>query len=214
MFKILQAHSWGIAQSSVNVAIYWNLGLFPIGYDFKLRAMEYLFHFNMFQQSSQLLNDALQLSISLAENDLNYWFHQAIAYISTLGLQCSYTHIPPIQEIVHRITDIFTQHFLYRIDNQSGATASSGNKLRFYSSLTHQVHQMAGYLLSIENFSIRRSFTYIRISNHNLMIEKGRHHLPPLVVNDRVCPLCDMGEVEDEVHFLFLLPLRLWSSGR
>ena len=196
-------HILGVAQFSVNVAIYWELGLFPIGYDFKLRAMEYLFHL-MFQQSSQLLNDALQLSISLAENDLNSWFHQIIAYISSLGLHCSYTHIPPIQEIVHRISDIFTQNLLYRIDNQSGATASGGNKLRFYSSITHQVHQMAGYLLSIKNFSIRRSFTGFRISNHNLMIEKGRHHSPPLAVNDRVCPLCDMGEVEDEVHFLLV----------
>ena len=139
----------GVAQSSVNVAIYWELGLFPIGYDFKLRAMEYLFHL-MFQQSSQLLNDALQLSISLAENDLNSWFHQStIAYISTLGLQYSYTHIPLIQELVRRISDIFTQNLLYRIDNQSGATASGGNKLRFYSSITHQVHQMAGYLLHV-----------------------------------------------------------------
>ena len=180
--------------------------------------MEYLFHL-IFQQSSQLLNDALQLSISLAENDLNSWYHQVIVYISTLGLHCSYTHIPPIQEIVHRITGIFKQNLLYRIDNQSGATASGGNKLRFYSSITHQVHQMPGYLLSIENFSIR-SFTRFRISNHNLMIEKGRHHSPPLAVNDRVYPSCDMGEVEDKVHFLLVYPnfasLRLqfppWTS--
>ena len=205
MFKILLVHSWGSTiqcQCSHLLGIGFNM----IGYDFKLRAMEYLFHL-MFQQSSQLLNDALQLSISLAENDLNSWFHQStIAYISTLGLQYSYTHIPLIQEIVHRISDIFTQNLLYRIDNQSGATASGGNKLRFYSSITHQVHQMAGYLLSIENFSIRRSFTRFRISNHNLMIEKGRHHSPPLAVNDWVCPLCDMGEVEYEVQFLLVCP--------
>ena len=104
---------------------------------------------------------------------------------------------------------IFTQNLLYRIDNQSGATVSGENKLRFYSSITHQVHQMAGYLLSIKNFSIR-SFTRFRISNHNLMIEKGRHHsrAPPLAVNDWVCPLCDMGEVEDiEVYFLLVCSL-------
>ena len=171
-----------VAQSSVNAAIYWELGLFPIGRDCKLRAIEYLLYL-MSHQSSQLLKDALQLSISLAEKELNSWFYQIIAYISTLGLQCSYNRIPPIQEITYRINDIFTQDLLYRIDNQAGVTTSGGNKLRFYSTITHQVHQMADCLLTIENFSIRRLFTRFRISNHNLMIEKGRHHSPPLAIS-------------------------------
>ena len=195
-----------VAQSSVNAAIYWELGLFPIGRDCKLRAIEYLLYL-MSHQSSQLLSDALQLSISLAEKELNSWFYQIIAYISTLGLQCSYNCIPPIQEITYRINDIFTQDLLYRIDNQAGVTTSGGNKLRFYSTITHQVHQMADYLLTIENFSTRTLFTRFRISNHNLMIEKGRHHSPPLAIKDRVCPLCHTGEVEDEVHFLLVCPL-------
>ena len=118
----------------------------PIGRDCKLRAIEYLLYL-MSHQSSQLLKDALQLSISLAEKELNSWFYQIIAYISTLGLQCSYNCIPPIQEITYRINVIFTQDLLYRIDNQAGVTTSGGNKLRFYSTITHQVHQMADYLL-------------------------------------------------------------------
>ena len=41
----------------------------------------------------------------------------------------------------------------------------------------------------------------LRLSNHNLMIETGRHK--KLERGMRVCPLCHKG-VEDEVHFLFL----------
>ena len=40
--------------------------------------------------------------------------------------------------------------------------------------------------------------TKLRLSNHELMIEKGRHlNLP---INERKCPFCPL--VEDEAHFL------------
>jgi hypothetical protein len=39
----------------------------------------------------------------------------------------------------------------------------------------------------------------LRISNHNLEIERGRHR--GLQAKERICKLC-LKEVEDEIHFL------------
>jgi hypothetical protein len=39
----------------------------------------------------------------------------------------------------------------------------------------------------------------LRISNHNLEIERGRHR--GLQARERICKLC-LKEVEDEIHFL------------
>ncbi|CAC5388846.1 unnamed protein product [Mytilus coruscus] len=46
----------------------------------------------------------------------------------------------------------------------------------------------------------RSSLCKLRLSAHNLAIEKGRHLGLP--TNERVCNVCKSGEVEDENHFL------------
>ena len=44
----------------------------------------------------------------------------------------------------------------------------------------------------------------IRISDHKLMIETGRYNQTSH--NDRFCPICNSGIIEDEFHFLFHCP--------
>ena len=47
----------------------------------------------------------------------------------------------------------------------------------------------------------RVAMTKLRISDHKLMIEKGRHIRPQIPRENRKCHMCT-SEVEDEVHFL------------
>ena len=58
---------------------------------------------------------------------------------------------------------------------------------------------MEGYLNSIKNVGDRTALTKIRLSNHTLMIEKGRHQ--GLQENQRFCPFCE-NQVENEYHFI------------
>jgi hypothetical protein len=57
---------------------------------------------------------------------------------------------------------------------------------------------MEKYLSIIDNPTIRITFSKYRVSNHKLQIERGRyeniHH------EERICKLCDSGEVENEFH--------------
>ena len=57
---------------------------------------------------------------------------------------------------------------------------------------------MDEYLTNICNVKKRKILTKFRLSNHTLMIEKGRHF--KLEIKERLCPLCQT--VEDEIHFL------------
>ena len=54
----------------------------------------------------------------------------------------------------------------------------------------------------IENKSHQISLTRLRISNHRLQVEQGRYTRPPTARELRLCPICNLGEVEDEEHFL------------
>lgn len=51
----------------------------------------------------------------------------------------------------------------------------------------------------------RIDFTRLRISDHNLEIEKGRYRKPYVKPQDRICLMCKR-EMEDEIHFLLRCP--------
>ncbi|KAI5792499.1 hypothetical protein DFH27DRAFT_527266 [Peziza echinospora] len=56
--------------------------------------------------------------------------------------------------------------------------------------------------------SLARAVARMRLSDHNLMVERGRWNGTPW--EDRVCPHCEglgIREVEDEIHVLFNCPL-------
>lgn len=62
------------------------------------------------------------------------------------------------------------------------------------------------YLYQIRNTKYRIALSRFRLSNHNLLIEKGRHMRPRLDRNERKCFLCK-DVVEDEKHFITKCPL-------
>ena len=76
--------------------------------------------------------------------------------------------------------------------------SSEQSKLRTYAKLK-TVTGLEEYLSSIENIRDRTALTKIRLSNHSLMIEKGRHQ--GLQENERLCPFCD-NKIENEFHFV------------
>ena len=63
------------------------------------------------------------------------------------------------------------------------------------------------YLTTIQNPAIRRALTKFRISNYQLAIELGRFKRPPQTVSERICPMCHLNVVEDEIHFVLICPL-------
>ena len=59
--------------------------------------------------------------------------------------------------------------------------------------------EMENYLCTMENIWDRTALSKFRLSNHDLMIEKGRHQ--GLEEQQRHCPFCE-NTVETEQHFL------------
>ena len=76
-------------------------------------------------------------------------------------------------------------------------------KLQFYS-IFKTYHKISSYLNLIRNLTNREDLVKIRRSNHKLVIETGRYNQTPH--NDRFCPVCFSGIIEDEFHFLLHCP--------
>ena len=75
---------------------------------------------------------------------------------------------------------------------------SENSKLRTYAKLKTDA-KFEEYLNSVGNIMDRTALTKFRLSNHELMIEKGRHQ--GLDENQRTCPTCKNG-IESKQHFL------------
>ena len=52
----------------------------------------------------------------------------------------------------------------------------------------------------------RSALCKLPISAHKLMIESGRYVTPKIAPQDRLCPVCNLNEVEDE-YFVMWCPL-------
>ena len=77
-------------------------------------------------------------------------------------------------------------------------------KLQFYKIFKHD-YKISSYPdLTSGNSTNRKDLMKIRISNHKLRIETGRYNQTPH--NDRFCPVCNSGIIEDEFHFLLHCP--------
>ena len=87
--------------------------------------------------------------------------------------------------------DIFHQETFTMITNVS-------SKLRTYSKFKKAIG-FETYLTNINNVKNRVTLTKFRLSNHTLMIEKGRHQ--GIDKNLRCCPFCPYS-IKDEMHFL------------
>ena len=93
---------------------------------------------------------------------------------------------------MQRMTDIFHQNAFAEINRNE-------SKLRTYAKIK-KVQGIESYLNTVTNVEKRIHLCKIRLSNHELNIEKGRHR--GLEVFERECPLCPGNIVEDEIHFL------------
>ena len=99
------------------------------------------------------------------------------------------------QELYQKLVDQFHQNAFETINKPD-------SKLRTYALFKKEEGQEK-YLIEIKNILLRKQITRLRLSNHSLMIETGRHeHIPK---EQRYCPFCK-DQVETEVHFLFRCP--------
>ena len=83
-------------------------------------------------------------------------------------------------------------------------------KLEFYDSIKASFEPET-YLSNVTNSNHRKSLTRLRLSCHNLFVERGRYEIPLIPRQNRICLFCKyqngLSHVEDEWHALTECPL-------
>ena len=146
------------------------------------------------QTTSNLLTDALNLSIKLAHEDSHSWYYFLSNHLKTLGFHITLCQ-PTIDQIKEQSQDQHLQNLNYQLNNPQGISGKGGNKLRYYRLLKQPLHNMEKYLTVIKNPMFRQAMTRLRISNHTLSIESGRHTIQFLPKRDFVrCAALEMSK--------------------
>ena len=94
-----------------------------------------------------------------------------------------------LNNIFHRMCDIFHQNAFADIKRPD-------SKLRTYSLIKSEIG-IEKYILETNKVTDRINLSRLRLSNHWLNIEKGRHNFTKK--ENRNCPFCPQN-VEDEIH--------------
>ena len=116
--------------------------------------------------------------------------------LSSIGMQNIFLHgnISPRSTenlFFARSVDIFHQNSFAELNREN-------SKLRTYKFLKTEIGREP-YLKNTKNIQDRILLTKFRLSNHSLMIDKGKHLKIPKKL--RYCPFCP-DSIEDEIHFL------------
>ena len=75
-------------------------------------------------------------------------------------------------------------------------------KLRTYNTFSDYFPKLATYVSDLTDTRLIAVVARLRLSTHNLEIERGRHTRPKTPVANRVCRRCQTTQVDDEIHFL------------
>ena len=181
----------GVQKQTTNVGVLLELGLVPLHLYAKKNAIKNWNRIAKFKQANELTIQSYNISLT----EQLSWPIQCKLNLSQIGMMevfvANNNDTNCHKKVFQRLYDIFIQDSFADMNRPD-------SKLRTYKRLKIKPG-FENYLNIITSQKDRIALSKLRLSNHQLMIEKGRHDKIPKDM--RFCPFCKI-QVEDEIHFL------------
>ena len=175
----------GVQKQTTNIGVLLELGRVPLILFAKKNSIKNWVRINT-GKANQVLLEIINMSNDVSLN----WTNTITDCLNKTG--AGTIHNNSIHEdVFRRMQDIFHQESFVEIGKES-------SKLRTYGRIKTEIGREE-YLANISNLNERTAISKIRLSNHILMIEKGRHL--KIAKDERYCPFCPY-EIETEKHFI------------
>ena len=183
----------GVHYKATNVACRAEIGRLPLKSKVQTAVINFCEH--IIKSQNSLVNKIYSLT-----EQSNLWVKKVKKITSVLGylfINSDPVNMIPLYQksIQQRIHDIALQ--------EQDSSMLNSSKLDFYKNI-YKIQTRAQYVDSISYRSDRSVLAKIRISAHNLTVEKGRY--TGILRHDRICKVCNTGSIENEQHFLLECP--------
>ena len=194
----------GVNKKASNLAVLSEVARFPLYFSVILSMIKYLHRLDKLEDG--LLYDAYVCNKLLDTENINCWFSSIRYILQSLNINNFNVKKDTLIKLVKsKLCESFKKFWLTkRLDILS----KGESKLENYFSLKSDFVQEA--YLSIKDFHIRRAICKMRISAHDLRIEKDRYSKKYIERSQRICRYClanDINVIEDEAHFIVNCPL-------
>ena len=181
-------HLLGVQKQTTNIAVLLELGQIPLSLHAIKMTIKNWERISLQKKANYLVTKSYEFAV---QENLN-WPNLTRNKLAEIGMMQSFEGGNVIHENAFlRMRDIFHQEAFAAMNTES-------SKLRSYKLIKDKIG-LETYLTTMINTNNRKMFSKFRLSNHNLMIEKGRHL--KIDKNLRFCPFCP-NHIEDEMHFL------------
>ena len=191
----------GVRQSSSNVAVYGELGRYPIYINICTRIVKYWF--KLLNTENIILKAIVDCGVIEAVNGYCNWFANVRDMLSKYGFLEVWLN--PFSVNAKQFVIMFKQRLIDEFLQQWYENIESSNVLILYRSVKEKF-ELESYLEIINSRNLRIALAQIRISAHSLRIQTGRFARDRIERNLRYCEICNSDEIEDEFHFLFKCP--------
>ena len=185
----------GVQKQTTNIGVLLELGRVPLSIYAKKNCVKNWERIAIRKDANFLSKASYEFSLY---NNTG-WAQSIKDYLSQIGLMNVFLNENVTRqanlEASEREKDMFYQTSFLTIQQNT-------SKLRLFGKLKKTIG-LENYLINTKNTTDRISMTKIRLSNHGLMIEKGRHN--HIERENRKCPFCKH-RVEDEFHFIIECP--------
>ena len=195
-------YALGTHRKSSNVATRGELGRFPIAMFIMKQVLKNWLRISR-QDIHPLMQDVYVENIRLCHEGKKCWLGRVKELIvDRIGMPEIWNNQGGTgQGLIKKMMDTlklrFTKIWNDKLNRTSGNDNQNGGKLRTYRHMKkHFVFE--NYLINMKNNKARKNLTRLRISSHNLGIEKGRH--AGKNVTERICMTCNNGSIDDEFH--------------
>lgn len=191
--------SLSVHSKASNLGCWGDSGRYPLFFEAIKLALDYFEHVSDCYNN----NDCSLLAASFAvQKELNLDWYSNILKLKARFTSNSVPHTPTASTRKSTLlAECMRQEFVKHWKQAKNASP----KLEFYNQIKENF-ATEEYLSKISNPQHRASFTRLRISAHNLYVERGRYETPAIPREDRWCIYCyfNYGHkcIEDEHHVL------------
>ena len=199
----------GVGKYTPNVAV-----LCEMGWDSPLQAQWHCLVKQWFRMcnmnDNRLCKRVFQWATQISNNKKN-WVYHVKQHFNEIGMahlaNISYTFTDENLSDFDMVMRERNEDDCFARINATGSVVPGrgGNKLRLYKKLKHDITGTEAYVKLAMGKKHRSAYAKFRCGVAPLNIELGRYRQSP--VEQRLCPMCDTNNVEDESHVLLVCPL-------